>query len=276
MGANQQMLFGMSSGSSAYLIDGAKFTASSTYLSRSSNLTGAANSKTGIISFWVAGIPATGSNSGPVFYQQSNTNTSASPISWNAARFSGNWNPGNYNGQLVGTGVAFQLVDGTGNITSGLTWHHMAASWDTSTGDFSKSSIWFDGVNRLQSVNSTINNQTVGYTDFKSMAINATMTGAGPTASPNSYDVWLADVYFAPGQWLDLTVAANLQKFYNSGKPVFLGATGSLPTGSVPAFFLHLDRGEAAANFATNRAGNGNFTVNGTALSTASTAPPDG
>ncbi len=79
----------------------------------------------------------------------------------------------------------------------------------------------------------------------------------------------MAELYFAPGQYLDFNSAPNVAKFIAAGKPVALGATGALPTGVAPALYL---RG-GAADFPTNLGTGGNFsTVTGTLLD-ASTTP---
>lgn len=81
----------------------------------------------------------------------------------------------------------------------------------------------------------------------------------------------MADVYFAPGQFLDLTVEANRRKFIDAnGKPVDLGADGSTPTGTAPAVFFSGD----ASGFATNKGTGGAFTLTGS-LTNASTSPSD-
>ncbi len=79
----------------------------------------------------------------------------------------------------------------------------------------------------------------------------------------------LSEFYFAPGQFLDLTVTANRRKFISaSGKPVDLGSSGALPTGTAPAIFFS---GNAAA-FSTNQGTGGAFTLTGS-LTNASTSP---
>ncbi len=64
-------------------------------------------------------------------------------------------------------------------------------------------------------------------------------------------DVWIDDTY------IDISVEANRRKFINaSGNPVYLGADGSLPTGSAPDIFLsgnteawHINRGTGGGFF---------------------------
>lgn len=83
----------------------------------------------------------------------------------------------------------------------------------------------------------------------------------------------LAEFYFCPGQYLDISIAANRRKFFTAGlKSVNLGAVGSLPTGTVPLIYQHLDLGEPPADFAINRGTGGNFGITG--LLTTGSSPP--
>jgi hypothetical protein len=65
------------------------------------------------------------------------------------------------------------------------------------------------------------------------------------------------------------------RKFISAaGKPVLLGADGSIPTGQAPAIFLHLDKGEHSSGFAINRGVGGTLALGGT-LTGASSSPSD-
>lgn len=84
----------------------------------------------------------------------------------------------------------------------------------------------------------------------------------------------IAEVWMDP-TYIDFSVEANRRKFYGAdGKPVDLGADGSVPTGSQPATYLSVRPGDTAADFCTNRGTGGNFTQSGT-LTLASTSPSD-
>lgn len=79
----------------------------------------------------------------------------------------------------------------------------------------------------------------------------------------------MAELYFAPGQYLDFSVEANRRKFITwSGVPEDLGSDGSTPTGAAPAIYMSGD----SSNFATNQGSGGAFTVSGT-LTDAATTP---
>ena len=80
-----------------------------------------------------------------------------------------------------------------------------------------------------------------------------------------------ADIWIAPGQFIDFSVEANRRKFIDAnGKPVDLGGDGSTPTGTAPAIFFSGD----ATTFATNGGTGGAFTLVGS-LTDASTSPSD-
>jgi len=69
-------------------------------------------------------------------------------------------------------------------------------------------------------------------------------------------------VWFRPGSYIDLSVASNLAKFVSGtgidAKPVDLGATGELPTGTSPVVYLPMYGNNAGKNYGTG----GDFTVN--------------
>tara|TARA_R100001244_G_scaffold56847_2_gene48381 strand:- start:98 stop:844 length:747 start_codon:yes stop_codon:yes gene_type:complete len=92
--------------------------------------------------------------------------------------------------------------------------------------------------------------------------------GAYQDTSSDPLDGDIADFYMTNELVTDIT------KFAVDGKPVNLGADGSLPSGTSPVVFLHVDVGETANNFLTNAGTGGNYVVGG-ALATASTSPTD-
>lgn len=79
---------------------------------------------------------------------------------------------------------------------------------------------------------------------------------------------YLADMWIAPGQALDLSDPAVVAKFIKDGKPVDLGSDGSTPTGTAPAIFLHIDSGGNPMDFRTNKGTGGNFSLFGEATTT--------
>jgi hypothetical protein len=80
----------------------------------------------------------------------------------------------------------------------------------------------------------------------------------------------LAEVWFAPGIYIDLSIESNRRKFISAtGNPVYLGANGELPTGSSPIVFLS----GATDSWHTNKGTGGGFTENG-ALTDGTSPPP--
>jgi hypothetical protein len=78
----------------------------------------------------------------------------------------------------------------------------------------------------------------------------------------------VADLWWAPGVYLDLTVTANRRKFISADRrPVPLGANGQTPTGSAPLIFLS---GDLAA-WHTNKGTGGGLTQTGALSETPAT-----
>jgi len=145
--------------------------------------------------------------------------------------------------------------------TTSATWLHLLVSWDLAA---AAAHLYVNDVEDL-AAGPTLTNDTIDYTlaDWDFGVAGALINGC------------LAEFYFAPGQYFDFSIVSNRRKFISaSGKPVHLGTTGALPTGTAPLVYQHLDDGEAVANFATNRGTGGNFTIGGT-LATGSTSPSD-
>ena len=162
-------------------------------------------------------------------------------------------------------------------------------------GSASLSGLTSSGVNRLQmdfpngtfvvgrnyvidisiDLNSTatrhvyVNGQSVAvtYGTYTNSDINFLITttpryyiGAGATPS-NFFNGKLGALWFNTS-YIDLSVATNLAKFVSGtgidAKPVDLGATGELPTGTAPIMYLPMYGNNAGKNYGTG----GDFTVN--------------
>ena len=69
----------------------------------------------------------------------------------------------------------------------------------------------------------------------------------------------LAEVWFAPGVFIDFSNPANRAKFHDgAGRPVSLGVDGSNPTGSPPLLYMHLDGGDInPLDFLVDQTGDG-------------------
>lgn len=255
----QQML--LTSGERLLTVDSADFDGTNDYMTRTT-LVGAADSKSGILSYWVR------IDSNVDFARALVINTAANAIrfiSFTRGTIAGG---GDVDGQIgiwgrnsAGTQI---LKIGTASAPSAsATWLHFLASWDLAA---STARVYLNDVQ--DETITTLTDDLVDYT------VDGPAVGAGPTGGLKLNGV-LAEVYFALGQYLDFSIVSNRRKFLSAGgKPVFLGADGSLPTGTAPIIYQHLDDGEAVANFATNRGTGGDFTITGT-LDTGSTSPSD-
>lgn len=239
------------------VVDAADFDGANDYMTRGAVLTGAADSKTGIFSAWfridggnatfrtfLAGAPTVGS--------AALRGVSVHLTGGNLILITGN---------SSAPATILTVVNETA-LLAGASWHHVLASWNLGT---SAVHIYLDDVEDAAAP-STLTDANLDYTNADT-AIGANGDGS------QKFNGALADLYFAPGQFLDFSNVYNRRKFRSgSGKPVHLGATGSLPTGTAPLVYLHLDDGEAVASLATNRGAGGNFTITGT-LATADSSP---
>ena len=246
----------MLGGANIAVVDAADFDGTNDYMLRGADLTGNADSKSGIISVWVR------LDGGDAVLQNILTNGSTSDnygiiLKRDAA---------NTLSVLAKTSAqtTILLLRTVGLYTQNAAWRHVLASWDLATAG--ARSLYITDVSDLNAI--TFTNGTIDYTKTNFAC------GALPN-SGNKLNGALAEVYFAPGQYLDFSVEANRRKFISSsGKPVNLGADGSTPTGVAPIVYFHLGDGESVANFATNRGTGGNFTITGT-LDAASSSPSD-
>lgn len=141
----------------------------------------------------------------------------------------------------------FRLTSGdiTGDdITVANGWRHVMVSWDNST-SVDANHLYVDGEDDVN-VLTFVNDETLDWTGPKSCGSNYGGT--------DFMDGVLAQVYINPGTYMDLSVAANREKFYNNGE-VYLGSDGSTPTGTAPLYYF--PNGDP-----TNNAGSGsNFAL---------------
>jgi hypothetical protein len=256
MGAPQQLLFG--GGAASFLCDSADFDGTNDLMETSGDLTGNADGKTGTLSFWFR-IDGAGTFRKVM--------TIEGPLSELNAKFSIVFVDFNQIWMQAGntSDVVIMRLRSSSTFGVSATWHHFIASWNLAgpTGQ-----IYIDGSSDVGHFSSS--NDNIDYTAVR-WAIGGT-NNAGTPHQP--FHGCLAEVWFDLSH-IDLSSAANREKFRSSdGKPVSLGTTGDKPTGSAPLLYQHLDDGEAVANFATNRAGNGNFSITGT-LDTGSSSPSD-
>ncbi|WP_374374491.1 hypothetical protein [Dongia sp.] len=115
----------------------------------------------------------------------------------------------------------------------------------------------------------------VGAVDDYGPSFNAQL-GSDPIRifADTPYDGDIAELWF-DDSFIDFSILANRRKFMNDeGKPIDLGADGSLPTGNAPLIYLSVRPGDTAADFLVNRGTGNNFTQSGV-LTLADTSPSD-
>lgn len=233
-----------------YTTTGASFDGVNDWLSRDADLTGNADSKLWTGSFWFKGAPFDGGH----IYCATDGGTAFARIQWTGdaigilARNSG------------GTGILDILSSGLGVGDTG--WHHCLFSLDLS--DTNKRHLYIDDASDLN-VN-TYTNDTIDFSQSDHLIVG------GPEAGVDIFAICLADMWIAPGVYLDFSVEANRRLFVTSdARPIDLGDDGSTPTGSAPLMYFS----GALASWETNKGTGGGFTENG-ALTECAVAPPSG
>ncbi len=230
-----------------YAANGVNFDGANDYLTRGADLTGAADSKLWSGSVWFKRA-ATGSMA---LY----AGTSDRPF----IQFRGSG--GDHTIQITARsagGSAILNIESSA-ITDTTSWHHIMWAVDMAD-EATKSHLYVDGVSDL-----TVNTYTDDTIDF-----SRTGHTIGAKANAGSkYDGCLADFWLAFAQYIDLSVAANREKFRSAaGSPVNLGGDGSNPTGTAAIMFFS----GATAAWETNKGTGGGFTENG-ALSDCASDP---
>lgn len=236
--------------------DSAQFDGTNDYMNRGADLTGSADSKKGILSFWFR----MDGGDGAIQRLLSNSTTvgGTSVGGFTCARNSDNTF---LVAALNTSGSVIMSLSTAATFAAGATWRNLLCSWDLATSGARH--LYIQDASDITVT--TFTNDTIDYTraDYQ----------VGNLGGLSKLNGCLAELYFAPGQYLDFSVTTNRRKFISaSGKPVHLGSDGSLPTGTAPIVYQHLAAAEAPANFALNRATGGNFTIIGT-LTTGSSTP---
>lgn len=229
-------------GRQAYAANAVSFDGTNDYLQHNPAMTGVVDGNKGTTSFWfkLGIVPATDlkimrNSSSRILIQYDSSNGGEIRI----------WGEDSANINLLDLGTV-----SLNNDTSG--WHHVMASWDLS--DPGKRHIYLDGVADMEMVSWT------GHTNGSIQYSSPFYTIGTNTPGVEMWNGGLADFWFDANTYVDLSVEANRRKFIDAdGNPVYLGANGSLPTGSAPDIFLS----GATDSWHTNKGTGGGFTENG-------------
>lgn len=145
----------------------------------------------------------------------------------------------------------------------GPDWIHILASWDLGNGI---GHLYINDVSDVDSGKTLLVDDTIHY-EQPDWAVGASCGGLF------KFNGCMAEVYFAPGEYLDFSVESNRRKFSSAaGYPVDLGAFGNLPTGNTPAVYLKLPKGGSPDDFRLNLGYGGDYAVTG-ALDTCDSSP---
>lgn len=223
----------------------------SAYLTRGANYTGLSDSTQGIFSCWVK---FTGGNGSTQYLAITDGG-----LGYNIQRSDSN----KFRVSLTDGSTEFSF-ETSSSVTTASGWVHLLASWDTNYSSGNKLSHIYLSDTSSKTVVSDGAAFTPDYNQ-SNHGVGANPSGAYPLRAE------IADLYFAPGQFLDFSNSTNRRKFISSaGKPVSLGSTGSTPTGVQPLVFLS----GQATTFATNLGSGGGMTTTGS-LVDAGTSPSD-
>lgn len=228
------------------------FDGTNDYMGRTSDLTGNADSKVGILSFWVDFNAGDGVNQ---YVYQTNSENGINICLRRTSNL--------FNLQLLDpTGASF-CIDATNSTATVAAsgWVHMLYSWDLAAGPAYH--CYRNDADDADAAE-TLNNLTINYT-HASHFFGATTTG---TSKVNGC---LSEIYFNTAEFLDFSIESNRRKFISSGgKPIDLGSDGSTPTGTAPIIY----QPNAFGTFEQNEGTGGDFTVTG-AFTDCATSPSD-
>jgi hypothetical protein len=132
-------------------------------------------------------------------------------------------------------------------------WVHFVTSWDLGN---TVGHVYVNGVSDQASVTAGPTDEEIDYTKGK-WGWGASSTPSGPINGD------MAQWYFNSTEYIDLSVASNLKKFYDGG-PVDLGSDGSTPTGTAPIMFINRTATGAVTEFNTNAGTGGDMVLTGT------------
>ena len=138
-------------------------------------------------------------------------------------------------------------------------WNCFMFSFNVSSSD--KSVRWYHNDADQGAGNATDTTYRFG---SASGAARQFFVGAKVFGGQSSFAGAVAEVYYAPNQFVDFDIESNRRLFLNAdGTPVDLGSDGSTPTGTSPMIYLSLREGETADQFAVNRGSGADLSVVG-------------
>lgn len=136
-------------------------------------------------------------------------------------------------------------------------WHNVLVQWDHAG---ATARIFIDGTQI------TLSNTTIVATN-SATPINDFYIGRNNASRCN---LSLAEFWLQSNLYIDLTQLSNIRKFLSAtNRPMYLGSTGNVPTGSQPEVYLK----GSGTGFITNSGSVGNFSASTGTLTTPATTP---
>lgn len=246
-----------------YLMDGADFDGT-VYMKSNDPIPGSVDSKLGTFVAWVR---LDGSLIGPGTQQNvfsaADTPGSSTPKGLQLSYASSRWTVRAFN--TAGTVILNVSTPATYN--SGAAWLCIMGSFDLS--DTAKRKLYVGDDSELSLI-TTYTDDTIDYT------VNDWVIGARSDGQ-NTFNGAIGELLFWPNVYYDWGIEANRRKVITEdGKPVSpFKLKGLIADLSTPVIHLHLDEGEAPANYRLNHGREGDFFITGS-LTNASTSPSDG
>jgi hypothetical protein len=237
------------------------FDGTNTYMANTS-VSGIADSKKGLVSFWVKMLGGATTDR----YVFTMTTSTAVKL-WCYIDAASVLNIVARNSSSVNVFSLKNITAGTPFASPPTGWIHVGIWWDVGLAT-PTAKIFLNGVLNTASGAAPIDSP-VNY------ATTTCRIGANQATTPGlKFFGSMSELYINLHDTLDLSVAANMQKFRSSsGNPVPLGPTGLLPipAGAPPEFYL--GDNNTFADWGTNNGSKGNFTTPAGAL-TSVTGPP--
>jgi hypothetical protein len=202
------------------------------YLEKSGAWTGATDSKSGILAFWLKV-----DTSGNYYWALGPSSGQVAILTLSNSYMELAFKAG-------GSHAVRLTTNGTLNFVTG-TWYSVLCSYDTAV---PVAHLYVNDVDKKVEVTLT---KDAGITN----TFTASNLMALPDGSLNAAGK-LSEFYWAPNQYLDFSVASNRAKFYDSGTAKWLGADGSKPTGTKPVIYMDMKD-------ATNHGTGGAWSTNG-------------
>lgn len=240
-------------GGGGFSVKGVDFDGTNDYMSRGAGWTDAVDHTDGIFSVWLR----LDGGDGTVMSILDGATGNASAI----------WRDANNKFRMFFTNTAttatFGFTTATARTaTAPASWIHLLMAWQSNSSNIQQ--VYINDVSDFGTNDNNLGGD-LGALDYTRPDWRVGEGGLSGFPGVGKFNGCMAEYYFAPGQYLDISVTANRRKFITaSGKPVNLGDDGSLPTGTSPIVYFKLASTDQQANkFRLNQGMGGDMTITG-------------